>query len=916
MAPNDGFDKDILNAERGSAFVLTLLFILLLTTMSTGIYLYSSQQALLADTNYTSVAASYIAEAGIEAGKSALTRQDMILDTAGQNPNGRIEKDDFPVHMPGPVQVGTYVGSSGRQGVGSYTTVIDAAFSDQIEMQFQLNRDISYISSNYDTGAVVPPDVGILNKLYSFVDCKVRLIQNQDELNVFPLSSQKEILWHLQIPGTSRYEWSFDQTMNPFAGRQYGLEIGRTPFDLSQPTAERDCYGNPLVLFPTSDGGGAIDCDNPEIDQDRVGGFALALGNHKDPNGTYLVHVYNPFHYAVEIRAVYKNITGIQISETLISAGSWTTTDVDRFAVIQFDGIHANLNAPTDPPYDVLNLTAKRIAIEVDAAGTMIPGQPITLTVSRGMNTPLSLSYRMRTVKMWETCSGGDPNAIDCCWFPDWPGSNCSLQSFASNIIYLGPAANYGTYDLNPDLEVLDREHSIRVDEMYTISSTGNVERATKARQIIMAPLSFLDYARFIEGNLVIGEGTSFTGLVYARGMIDLRADTGSDTVDFYEDVYTSNMFRDLNSLARWYGNAELKTFAPVQDLPDLNSLRGYYLNLVNPMSGGYGYTFPGGTELFLGNYDYRNKSNTFYGFYFVDPDPLDGDDVARYYPPGASILPEDSQYPLPYAPTGSGYIDLTHPTPSGNRIFNGVIYVNGDCTVWGKLSGRSLTIVAEGDITINREIVMGSDVVDLNYPHRCYGEGYPVHLALISVNPNSSSKIIVSRYCPRIMRIEAALMAVGGTWLVEDTDFAPGASPSAAGVDLDNSHPYYDIRPCGSFDTCWTNVANPGPIDLNQDGQITSSVYRWDENNVNVTWGHDYIWLLDINGPIITSSVAAPSHFQVRGTTNYNDPIAGRSRIYRYDPSIKFNPPPYFPIPRHSLKVLEWSTAVVELPS
>jgi len=916
MARNSENEHARLGPEQGSAFVLTLLFILLLTTMSTGLYLYSSQQALFADASYTAVAASYVAEAGLEAGKSVIARQDPVLDSAGQNPNGRIEKDDYPVFLPGPMQVGDRYGTSGKQGVGSYTTVIDADFADEVEMQVRLIRDFSYIIANYDPGAAAPPTTGILNKLYSFVNGKVLLTQNGETLNEFALNSQKEILWFLQVPGTFEYEWTFDETMNPFAGRNYKLEVGRTPFDLTKPSTEVDSYGNPLILFPNNDCGGAVDCSDPEIITDRTGANAIALSPHKDPNGTYLVRVYNPYRLPVEVKAIYDDLMGVHVEEILVNSGTWGATDVDRYAVLQFNGIHANLQKPTVAPGHPLSsfLSNSQIVIEISSGGAITPAQPVHFTVSRGDNTPLDVDYRMRTQKMWDTCTSL-PTDLDCCWFPDWPGSNCTAQSFALNVIQLGEHVNFGTYDLNPDLEILDREHAIRVDELYTVSATGNVERATKARQLLLTPRSFLDYARFVEGNLAIGEGTSYTGEVYARGLIDLRQDTGTSTIDFYADVFTSNTFQDLNNLAQWF-DAELHTFTPVQELPDAGQLIGYYYKLASPALGGYGYIFPDGSDIFLGNYDYLNKSNSFFGFYFVDPDPTDDDDVARYYPPGPGIRDEDSKYPLPYAPAGAGFYDLTSSSPSGNRIFNGIIYVDGDCTVWGKLAGRSLTIIAKGDITVNREIIMGTDVVDTSYPHRCFGEGYPVHLGLIACNQSSPSKITISQYSPRIMQIEAALMSIGGTWLVEDNDWTPGSTPLASGIDTDNSHAYYDIRPCGSFDTCWTNVTNPGALDLNRDGQISTSVQGWDENNVNATYGHDYIWLLDIKGPILTSSVGVPGPYQVRRSINYNQPTAGRTRIYRYDPSIKFNPPPYFPVPRHSLKILEWSTAIVELPS
>jgi hypothetical protein len=156
--------------EKGSALVLTLLFILLLTTMSTGLYLYATKQTVNADTKYSSIAAGYVAEAGLEAGKGIMARMDSILDTAGQNPNGRIEDDDFPVILPGPVQVGKYQGNEGRQGVGTYTCRIDLATSEMGELEFYLNRNIQALDN-----LVYAPSPPHANRLLSFKDLKLVL---------------------------------------------------------------------------------------------------------------------------------------------------------------------------------------------------------------------------------------------------------------------------------------------------------------------------------------------------------------------------------------------------------------------------------------------------------------------------------------------------------------------------------------------------------------------------------------------------------------------------------------------------------------------------------------------------------------------------------------------------------------------
>jgi len=154
------------------------------------------------------------------------------------------------------------------------------------------------------------------------------------------------------------------------------------------------------------------------------------------------------------------------------------------------------------------------------------------------------------------------------------------------------------------------------------------------------------------------------------------------------------------------------------------------------------------------------------------------------------------------------------------------------------------------------------TQVVDLSV-----ASGDPVNVGLIA-----KSNVYLSQYTPRVLRIDAALMARDGNW--RPLDYSDSS-------DSDNSH-----WPCS------------GIYDLDGDGVLeTNNAGGWNEMNVNSS-----TWLLTINGPIITKdggSAGAWSHYG--GSTGKG------TRHYNYDDDIVHYQPPSFPIMLSRWMVVYW---------
>ncbi len=252
-----------LGSQNGSALVLTLLFIMLLTTMSTAMYLYSTKQSLFADSEYTTVAATYIADAGIEHGKALLARKDILLNTYGQNPaDNRVERDDYPVILPMSHELGQIETNAlgeritdGKQGVGSYSLRIDAAFSEIIDFNVELLRTTGFDTLKFG-------DMTKINRLLPGKQLKLQIRQGIEVVNAYEFSYLNPRIMLGQDSGIPRYELDLSNIINPFIGDPITLELNRSDieddrFELN-PSNIRDAFGNKLVLFPNDVNAGTL----------------------------------------------------------------------------------------------------------------------------------------------------------------------------------------------------------------------------------------------------------------------------------------------------------------------------------------------------------------------------------------------------------------------------------------------------------------------------------------------------------------------------------------------------------------------------------------------------------------------------------------------------------------------------------
>jgi len=909
----------MMKSERGSALVLTLLFIMLLTTMSTAMYLYATRQSMFADSKYTQIAATYVADAGIERGKGLLIQQDMMLNTFGQNPgDGIISRDDYPVILPISENIGRYdtTGTGERitdnkQGVGTYSLRIDAAFSEIVDFDVSLERDVGFNPAALTYGAG-----SSINRILPGKIVKLLVRQGIEVVDKYEISYLDEGIQINQLSGSTSYNpIDIANIINPFLGDDITIELNRTDINTlgTSDFNSKDAWGNRLVLFPNNHGPG-----NPNL-------LRYINGNYLGANSKFF-YVRSNASFAAYIMKIenldYVNqndititlhytLAGVPQSTVVCNASHWSgSTDGVLYAMFDFsyDGDPCRFwtTDSTLPP--VAGVTGIRMEIS-SPGGNWVPqslGGGINVTLTRGIPGEIRMGLRMRTEGMEMGC-----------WWPEYP--DCGSSSNYEPVITLPENSSSATYNLTPEMMNLGHHSRISVNELYTITSTGNVEDASESRELQVSPVSFLDYARFTQTRLTLAPGSMFAGKVYCQARIELPPTGPGSDVYFFDDVITSSQIINPGSAKFPLNSGELIENYPLIEFPELDDVRRFYVN-----NSGNAWVIGSSHnlreyDLFLGNYDYVKTAveNKFWGLDFSNT-------PAVYREPDADILNSESySYRTGWTPGALGPNTTTLP-PN----FNGLIIVNGDCHVWGTLHGQSVSIVARGDIIIEREIIMGTDDLDPLSPEAAMStkEGMPVHLNMLPLRytpGNYDGDFLLSKNCPRIMRVESGLMAFAGALTTEDNDWDP------SNLDADNSHPYaFPVMAPGANYYNWTTTStwNTGtPYDLNDDGRLTDGLdFNTDElPRIELgAWNEKYIrssediWYLMLIGPFIDRDGSAAGHFAVRGTMNIPGGRNGTTRNYRYDPSIRINAPPFVPVPENSLKIMDWDPEVYDLPN
>lgn len=895
-------------SESGSALVLTLLFIMLLTTMSTAMYLYSTKQSLYADSEYTTVAASYVADAGLEHGKALLARQDPMLNTYGQNPGDNVlDRDDYPVILPMSAELGEFETNSmgeritdGKQGVGNYSLRIDAAFAEIVDFDIQLQRTTGFAPSDLSFGLPAR-----LNRLLPGKILQMQIRQGIEVVNAYKLSYLSDDVFFGQTSGTLNYQLDMTNIINPFLGEPITLEINRTRIladtFTDTPRNIRDAWGNSLVLFPND-----WDTRNYEklITSNKTGTDALFFT--AEPNkalAAYILEIENldpSSQTDLQVTLIYRDQTTGIVGSTIIG-GIWTGGP-KHFALLDFSndgGLCKDWRLDNITPHPIVGsgptLNDTSIIMEVTSTD-WFSGAHISLT--RGIPGDINLGLQMRCEGMPEGC-----------WFPQYP--DCGSASGYQPMMTLAADQESILYDMTREMMNLGHKAKLRVNELYTISATGNVESASETRTLLVSPSSFLDYARFSMANRIrLEAGSMVGGRLYSVGRIELPS-----TVYFYDDVYTSDLVVNPAN-AQFLRDGQLHENVALIEFPAYNSIETFY-------NANAGKAWVIGTpfssthyDLFLGNYGHVNTqaSSEFYGFDFSESGPV-------YREPGGNIMNSDNySYRTGWSPGALG-----PPTTMLSEDFNGLIIVNGNVHIWGKLHGRSLTIFARGDIYIEREVLMGTDELDPASPEEAMStsEGMPVHLALVALKGDSfgdyTGDILLSENCPRIMTVQASLLAFAGTLSCEDDD-AAGSVP--ADIDADKSHKfarYQWIDALNVYDWQYTNASPLAGWDLNNDGRLSDAqdfvvgelprieLGDWNENQLAFD---DQVWYLQVIGSYISYTSGGPRHYTARGMmtgTGRN----GNTTNYRYDPSIRINAPPLLPVPNNALRILEWDHAL-----
>jgi hypothetical protein len=902
--------------EQGSALVLTLLFILLLSSMSAAVYLYGMKQSNVSSAQYSTVASSQVADAGVEYGKFLVATRDMALNTYGQNPDDNmVTRDDFPVILPMSAPFGQFSRgpdgeriTDGRQGVGNYSVRIDGSFTGRIDFDLQVQRN-----PGIDLGDIRYGDLSKLNRILPGKAFQLQIRQGSEVINTFGYNYLQETILTDMVPGTMTYEMVVSNYINPFMGDPLILEFNRSDIltgnYTASPSDTLDAWGNPLILFPNEENVRNDTSFSPLAFEDITAKFFNPdIGN---PNAVYLVHLYllNPgTQNDVQFHVSYKDsTTGLSHTENLITPDAWDGTKTSAYILLDFSPGGAQSHWRQNDEHDLATGGLPGLnnhSIIFGVTGNVAP-QGVHVTVSRAWSEVIDVGMKVRSEIM-----------PDDCWYPDYP--DCHVSGGYQHILTLPMTTaamdhSHVSRDIRPELMQLEYTNIARVHELYTITSTGNVGDAVETRRLLASPVSFLDYARFTQLNLRVSGKARFGGKVYSQQNVELP---WSGLVYFYDDLIASGrVINSENAVFPLKGQVYQKM--PLIEIPPFQKISQHFNSYAaNAWVIGTPYSNQH-YDIFLGNYEHvkTEGSGEFWGFDFSG-------DSAVYRSPTVNIENSDAySYRTGWIPGSLG-----PPTTTLPEDFNGLVMVHGNAHVWGKLHGRSLTIVSRGDIYIEREILMGTNQLDSDSPSGAVStdQGLPVNLALIPLRHDGfggyDGEIILSEFCPRILKVEAALMPFAGTIFPEDDDYT-SSTGYADGIDHDNSHKYATVQwdPVNEWFEWIYSDTPPSSFDLDGDGRLSDardyashefpSIDLGDWNEKQIRTG-DYVWYYIQVGTFVDVNSITFGHFRERGEESAvphpDDYRNGITRVWRYNPSMRINPPPFIPAPQSSLRLLE----------
>ncbi|MFH1277457.1 MAG: pilus assembly PilX N-terminal domain-containing protein [Candidatus Eisenbacteria bacterium] len=384
--------------------------------------------------------------------------------------------------------------------------------------------------------------------------------------------------------------------------------------------------------------------------------------------------------------------------------------------------------------------------------------------------------------------------------------------------------------------------------DMFRLEADGYSRDAVRRVFAEIAHDTFLKYARFVEAaGTSYGCGAILTGEVYVGGTLGLPSGcTAGSEVEFLEMVAATNGITNKAEAIFHKGYTDSANAIDLQSSVDMPFMRAKSKGEGGECDceglGRIG-IYMGWNLLGIGANGTINLSL----FDFVFPDSGSSDTVITY--------------------GGNPVVDPTTGSPMLSSDFNGIIFYEGDGHIRGTsdgVSARNLTVFATDDIFVEGDIRTGHSGYDdiTRLPNH---SGDPVNIGLVAAD------YIYIGNTPRILFIDAALMAVAANWRVYNTSFA--------------AHP---VAPVGNYDLDQDGIVGETP--QNNDPNPGEG---WDEVITAANQGKT--WVMNINGPIITHDGGSAYPWNEASVLANAD---GPTRRYNYDMDITDFPPPCFPVP------------------
>ncbi|MBK8230259.1 MAG: hypothetical protein IPK72_06665 [Candidatus Eisenbacteria bacterium] len=395
----------------------------------------------------------------------------------------------------------------------------------------------------------------------------------------------------------------------------------------------------------------------------------------------------------------------------------------------------------------------------------------------------------------------------------------------------------------------------------FSIVSEGEFLGAKRRVKVEIVHDSFLKFARFVSVNDLSYEcGAAISGEVYTGGDLNVPCSCthpcqflesvfvvgdipNVDCAEFYRGYVTDADTIDLGNSFDWTETRNKARGLGADNSCERRGEVGIYISL--PGTDPLGIGAQAGADQNVIIFDRFNFANT-----VVSP----GDTVITY-----------NSVAVPNTVSGSAM------RPDE---FNGIIFFEGQGRVKGTMNGvsaRNVTIFATTTNLVMADIITGLDGFD-PVTFAPNGSGNPVNIGMVA-----ESYVGMHNNTKRVLRVDAALLSRTSNW---------------RGLGGESDHP----------------SAAPGPLDLDLDGIIGESPVNHDPvsgegwNELTIT---SDTWVLNINGPIITTSTGSAAPWNNSGVLAAAD---GPTRRYNYDLDMTQYPPPCYPVPLNLWKDVSWT--------